>query len=68
MVLLRHPAISQSTEGKWAKAVEYFQSSKFDEAIRRLETAHQLAPTNPDDTPLFAGREFTKRKMIFLRL
>ncbi len=41
-------ALSPKAQKELAKAVEYFQTNKFDEAIRRLENAHELAPTHPD--------------------
>jgi tetratricopeptide (TPR) repeat protein len=41
-------ALSPKAQKELAKAVESFQTNKYDEAIRRLENAHQLAPTHPD--------------------
>lgn len=41
-------ALSPKAQKEMAKAVEYFQAQKFDEAIRRLESAHQLVPAHPD--------------------
>jgi tetratricopeptide (TPR) repeat protein len=41
-------ALSPKAQKELAKAVESFQANRFDEAIRRLDTAHQLAPTHPD--------------------
>lgn len=55
--------LSPKAQKEMAKAVEYFQSSKFDEAIRRLETAHQLAPTNPDILYLL-GANYEKKNDI----
>jgi tetratricopeptide (TPR) repeat protein len=44
-----------------AKAIEDFQTKKYDDAIRRLGTAHQLAPTSPDIVYLL-GAIYEKRQ------
>jgi tetratricopeptide (TPR) repeat protein len=41
-------ALSPKAQKEMAKAVEYLQANKLDEAIKRLESARQLAPTHPD--------------------
>jgi tetratricopeptide (TPR) repeat protein len=41
-------ALSPKAQKELSKAVESFQANRFDEATRRLESAHQLAPTHPD--------------------
>jgi tetratricopeptide (TPR) repeat protein len=41
-------SLSPKAQKQLAKGMEDFQANKFDEAIRRLDTAHQLAPAHPD--------------------
>jgi len=41
-------ALSPKAQKELSKAVESLQTNKNDEAIRRLESAHQLAPAHPD--------------------
>lgn len=40
--------LSPRAQKEIARAIEDFQTKRFDDAIRRLETAHQFAPTHPD--------------------
>lgn len=40
--------LSPKAQKEMAKAVEYLQTNKFDEAIKHLESAYQLAPAYPD--------------------
>jgi tetratricopeptide (TPR) repeat protein len=47
-VALANVQLSPKAQKEMAKAVEYFQNNKFDEAIKHLESAHQLAPAHPD--------------------
>jgi tetratricopeptide (TPR) repeat protein len=41
-------ALPPKAQKEVARGVENFQSNRFDEAIRRLESAHQIAPDHPD--------------------
>jgi hypothetical protein len=41
-------ALSPKAQKEVAKGVESFQANRFDEAVRHLDSAHQLAPTRPD--------------------
>lgn len=41
-------ALSPKAQKELAKGMEDFQANKFDDALRRLEAAHQLAPAHPD--------------------
>jgi Flp pilus assembly protein TadD len=41
-------ALSPKAQKEMTKALEYFQTRRMDEAVRRLESARQLAPTHPD--------------------
>lgn len=43
-------ALSPKAQKQVSKGVQSLQANKFDEAIRYLESAHQLAPTQPDVT------------------
>jgi tetratricopeptide (TPR) repeat protein len=49
-----HVTLSVRTQKEMAKAVEKFQANQFDEAIRHLETARQLAPRYSDATYMMA--------------
>jgi tetratricopeptide (TPR) repeat protein len=40
--------LSPKAQKELSKGVEYYQARKFDEAVRRLESARQIAPTHPD--------------------
>jgi len=40
--------LSPKAQKELAKGMESLQANKFDEAIRHLDAAHQLAPTHPD--------------------
>jgi len=41
-------ALSPKAQKEVAKGVESFQTNKLDEAVRHLDSAHHLAPTDPD--------------------
>jgi len=47
-VPLSNVALSPKAQREMAKGVEYLQANKLDEATKRLESAHQLAPAHPD--------------------
>lgn len=42
------PPISPKAQKELARAIESYQTNKFDDAIRRLQAARDLAPTHPD--------------------
>jgi Flp pilus assembly protein TadD len=52
--------LSPKAQKELAKGVENFQTNKFDDAIKYLETAHQLAPTHPDIVYLL-GETYEKK-------
>src|SRR5271169_319444 len=52
--------LSPKAQKELAKGVENYQSNKLDEAIKYLETAHQLAPTHPDIVYLL-GETYEKK-------
>ena len=41
-------SLSPKAQKELTKAIQSFQANRFDDATRRLEAAHQLAPTHPD--------------------
>lgn len=43
-------ALSAKAQKQVTKGIESLQANKFDEALKYLESAHQLAPTHPDVT------------------
>ncbi|HLZ90802.1 MAG TPA: tetratricopeptide repeat protein [Candidatus Acidoferrum sp.] len=53
-------ALSPKAQKELAKGMEDFQANKFDDAIRRLDAAHQLAPAHPDITYLL-GTVYEKK-------
>jgi tetratricopeptide (TPR) repeat protein len=53
-------ALSTKAQKELAKGVENYQSNKLDEAIKYLETAHQLAPAHPDIVYLL-GETYEKK-------
>jgi len=52
--------LSPKAQKEISKAVEDFQTKRFDDAIRRLDTAHQIAPAHPDVVYLL-GMTFEKK-------
>ncbi len=59
--------LSPKAQKEMAKGVENFQSNRFDEAIKRLETAHQLAPTNADILYLLGANYEKKNDLLTAR-
>jgi tetratricopeptide (TPR) repeat protein len=53
-------SLSPKAQKEIAKAMDGFQANKFDEAVRHLDTAHQLAPTHPD-IPYMLGTVYEKK-------
>jgi len=47
-VPLANVALSPKAQKDMVRGIEYFQANKFEDAIKRLESAHQLAPAHPD--------------------
>ena len=53
-------ALSPKAQKEVVKGIEGFQANRFDEAIRHLNSAHQLAPTHPD-IPYLLGTVYEKK-------
>lgn len=53
-------ALSPKAQKEIAKGIEGFQANRFDEAIRHLHSAYQLAPTRPD-IPYLLGTVYEKK-------
>jgi len=53
--------LSPKAQKEIAKAMDGFQANRFDEAVRHLDKAHQLAPTHPD-IPYMLGTVYEKKR------
>jgi Flp pilus assembly protein TadD len=58
-------ALSPKVQKELAKAIEDMQANRLDEAIRRLQSAHQLAPTHADIVYLL-GMNYEKKNDLLM--